>query len=725
MRARAALALVAVAAWLPARAAGQARGKWDARGPAGPTGALSASGSLLARVGTDAAIRLMKSQDPDERLRGIERAAAIHTGASLLLLERAARTNGPGGFDPRLPESGVARKDPRALLAAVRGLAAWVTDPGAKVDEGARIALVEIVRAPNEAFSVHGAAGASGDDARELGRVILARQEAAVALATSGDPVALEQLVAAAQSGGAAEEPALLALSIRPPAEPSALGPAALTTPATIALAGRVGDLRVLDAIVAAARASDPLLRAAALNALGDAGDTRGLEPARDALRDDDARVRVAGAEALARLGSPEAPEAIAALIHGDETVLEGLRLAMLLQDEEITKAAAARAVEAADPMVREAAVAALGRQTSPAAIQALSALAQLTAVRGIALSAVARSPSPAAMAAIEALAKGPDEARRLAARAYFVRAFTRGERSSKLDALLGALGASPDPRDRAVSVEARIALGRMSLASGLADPDPRVRRAAVMGALAIWDGGVARTILAQGRTETDPATRRLLALAWSDPQADASLPAEDLRARLSAGGPDAPLAARALARRAEGEIDALLASPDPLVRAEAALGLGQNPAPDAAARLEEAYRWEEDAGVRRALVRALAARGPGAGALGLAAQLDPDAVVRWTASVALRRGPGPAGAAALAAPTAPGGVREVAWLSLAAAEGSPAPLDLDAAIVDGDGGVLPIAFDDEGFALIPGLAPGKARVELAPELPAYTAPPP
>ena len=92
-------------------------------------------------------MRLMRSSDANERLRGIERAASTHTTEALTLLERATRASLAGeGLDPRMPPDGVARSDPRALLAAVRGLAAWD-------DDRARAALRAVVGAPADFFA--------------------------------------------------------------------------------------------------------------------------------------------------------------------------------------------------------------------------------------------------------------------------------------------------------------------------------------------------------------------------------------------------------------------------------------------------------------------------------------------------------------------------------------------------------------------------------------------
>ena len=702
-----------------------------ASGSEGPSPA-----DLRARFGTDLAVRLLRSADPDERLRGLERVAASATPEALALLERASRANVPGAADGRPPLEGVARTDPRALLAAVRGLAAWVDR------EPARAALASIVAAPTQSFAIHGpgaSADPSLDEAEGAARVVLARQQAAMALAESGNALALEALVAIARSAGAGQGPALDALAIHPPATPL-LGGVVLTTPATIALAADVGDLRSLDSIEAALGASDPSLRAAALAALGVAGDARAAPAARSALLDRDARVRVAAADTLVRLGAFDSPAAVEALIADDATALDGLRLAQSVSAEGVTKAAAARAAVSAAGEIRAAAIAALGRQAGAPAIDALEALAADPALQGDAACAIARSPSSAAMAAIERIgAVAP--LRRLAARAYLVRRLVRGEPSDPLDALLGSLARASDARDRAVGVQALVSLGLMAPEPPLADPDARVRRAAAMGAGAVRAARSRAALALRMAVERDEATSQVLAIGLvdADDAAAATVPTEELARRAREGGPDAPLAAFALASRASGEprsrVEALLSSADPLLRAHAARGLGASGARDAAGRLARAYAYEADVQARRAIVAALGgvhARAVGAaaispapaadravpslaaGTLELAARLDPDRIVRWTAARALSGAPA----------AEPDDHAEVAWVRLSPALGATMPRDLTAALVDSRGVARPIAFDDDGYAVLAGLPSGDAQLRLAPRPPAYDAAP-
>jgi hypothetical protein len=641
----------------------------------------------------------------------------VHSPEALALLVRACKPTIVGAAEPHASSEGLARRDPRALLIAVRALAAW-TD-----QEQARAALASIVGAPTQSFETRIASAPSldpsADDAEGAARVLLARQEAAIALAETGNVVVLESLIALARSAGPAQEPSLDALAIHPPPSPL-LGGVVLTTPATVALAVSVGDLRSLEAIEGAMNASEPSLRAAALAALGVNGDSRIIEAARAALHDREPRVRIAAADALVRLGTDDAARALEALIADDATSLDALNLALLAQGNGLTKAAAARAAASANADVRGAAIAVLGRQTTPLAVSALAALVTDPSIQGDVTYALARSPSSTAMSAIEAMADAPPT-RRLAARAYLVRRLSRGQRSARLDWLLERWVGSSDARDRAVAMQALVALGMRPVAVGVGDADPRVRRAAAMGALAQWNPATRRALLARWVVESDRTTRQILGLGLAEGDASGVVPAIDLVERIHAGEADAPLAALALAEREEpqysSDVDALLRSHDPVFRAHVARGLGASAAPDAVGRLARAYESEGDAETRRALIESLAARsGEDAAApsrvqtLELAARLDPDRIVRWTASRALAR----------TAVTRRDSIRDVAWLRLVPAPGAALPRDMTATLVVTDGVALPIAFDDDGYALIPGVAPSGARLRLASRFPPY-----
>jgi len=221
---------------------------------------------------------------------------------------------------------------------------------------------------------------------------------------------------------------------------------------------------------------------------------------------------------------------------------------------------------------------------------------------------------------------------------------------------------------------------------------------------------------------EPDASVRRVLAAGWAGGHARRTwLSTTALVERALSGGTDAALATLALGRRTEDRarttLDTLLGSTDPVIRAHAARAIGDGASPDAAERLALAYAWEGDATVRRAIAQALATR-PGdrsaarARTLALAARLDPDREVRWTAQQGLD-----GKSLTVGAPS-----REVLWVHVVPAEGAALPAESEGVFVRSDGLAAPIAFDGEGYALLPGVPPGEGRLRLAPGDQSYSA---
>jgi len=115
--------------------------------------------------------------------------------------------------------------------------------------------------------------------------------------------------------------------------------------------------------------------------------------------------------------GIEDSPVGLAAWILDHDASSEALMARVFDgQSEGLTRAAAARAVASADPDLRSLALAALGRQSSPAAVIALVTLTGDAKLAGDAMQALARSSARTATAAIERLAASP-ATRRLAAR--------------------------------------------------------------------------------------------------------------------------------------------------------------------------------------------------------------------------------------------------------------------------------------------------------------------
>ena len=681
--------------------------------------------NVRGRVGTDFAARLLRSTDPEERIRGVQRAATIGSPESIALLVQATES------------SPAVRSDSRALIELARGLARSADQ------ERTRTALLLIVNAGNPGIAGRlPQAGRSGDalaleEGDPVARAELARQIAAIALARSGTDRALEQLYGVARSGASGQSAAMLALTLQPPRDPGFYGATGSALSAgVVRLLGQLGDLRALENLHAATRSTDITVRGAALIALAELGDERAVALSRTAIAETDARLRASAGEALVLLGAAERFKAVSALIADEATTAIGVRLAERVYHPDITKLLAARLIDHPDRDLRISAIRALGRSPEPGAALALTAAPLLAdpQLAYYAVLALARSPAPNAMALVTTLA-GAKATAGLGVRAYVVRALVRGEHSDAVDDLLDRLLASKEGRERALGAFGRVALGKAPAASLLDDPDPRVRRAVAMAGLTRPDRALHRALLERAAKEHDDATRQILAIGLVGGDPDGLVTTTSLLDRAESGGADAPLAASAFTRRAEEahqrKVGQLLASKDPVLRAHAARGLGYASLPDASGRLAAAYAYETDATVRRAIVAALAARLQDASAparratLETAAALDPDGPTRQAARLGGARGANGERRDGSASPLGAALTTEAAWLRITLDSGAAPGEVYVGSLVRADGLAVPVAFDDDGYAIIPGVPPGEARLVLAPRLPSYKAPAP
>lgn len=677
------------------------------RKPPAPASTATSPTSFRAHVGTEYALRLVRSADPEERLRGIERIASIGTQEAVAGLVLALETFAP------------LRADTRALVETARALAPFADQ------ERARTGLLTIVNTGNPAVAARSATSAArahaGEDGDPVARAELARQIAALALARSRETRALDMLYAAARSNSSGQAAAILALSTYPPRDAGFFGSSGVALPVPLVrMLGHVGDLRVLDLLHSASRSSDTSIRCAAIVSIAELGDERAIGLARTAIAESDARLRAAAGEALVLLSAPERFKATSALLSDDATAAIGVQLAERVHDAEIVKLLAKRAASE-DEELRFAAVRALGRspERDAATVLASPPIMGDEKLAYHAALALARSPAPNAGPVLAGLLSS--RVRSLAARAYVVRALQRGERIGAADEIVFAMASSKDPKERALGVFARIVLGESSVRDYANDKEPRVRRAAAVASLARPTEKGNEALLAQLVKEQDPITRQVLAIGLLSGDRGDRVTTTTLLDRAESGGADAPLATYVVARRADQKlapkIERLLASKDAVIRAHAARGLGAAPLADATGRLAEAYRYETDAEVRRAIVAALAMRTVDANAasrkrtLEIAAQLDPDGVVRQTARRAQ------AGAAVTFGEP---DVRETAWLQITLDGGAPPRTAYAGSLVRSDGLAVPLVFDEDGFALVPGVPPGEARLVLAPRLPSY-----
>ncbi len=642
--------------------------------------------------------QLFRGGEEDERLRAITRASSDGSAEAINLLVQV--------------QDVTLRADPRSMIELARGLAPFVDQDAAR----SKLLLMVSVTA--------GFGGRRGDDptadSDPAARLELSRNIAALAIASSGDAKAIDELIKAARMssspmGQLAAANALAACGISP--WTAKLDPPASATVAR--LYADSGDLRLLEPLRMATKpAVDPATRAAALIGLAQAGDQRAIDVARTMFGESNPQLRIAAAEALVLLDAPELMRMTAtqALLADPSTAMVGVKLAERAQDVSVVRALLTRMAAFGDPTTRENVIVALGHGRTPDALKALVALLPDARLGPAAAQAIARSPNAGAMNAIEKITD-----KRLAVRAYVLRRTLRGETSDSLDALVLALSRSKDPRDRAVAFLAMVAFDPSLVDAGLADADPRVRRMAAMGARAHESAETNRKLLVALAKEKDEATRVALSGALTTGDPDALVTTLVLVDRAESGGPDAPLAALAIAARARLEdtllrdkVTALLSSRDPTMRAHVARGLAMSSAADATGVIADAFRYETDPGVRRAMTLAVAVREFDANSpsrnwlLQTAARLDPDATVRLIAKRALANLP----------PNPAAVVHEVAWVRVVAAADSTIPKDLEASYISADGVTVPIVFDDDGFSIVLGVAPGEGRLMLAPRVP-------
>ena len=684
-----------------AAAQGIAIGNLGGRQNADETHATPPRDSLRGLIGVPVAEKLLVSTSAQERLRGVVRLGAIGTPEAIDVLTGA------------LEQSTIITRDARARLEAIRALAPHATR------ENVRALLIREL--------------GEGPDGRGTSTPLtsLTRGAAALALAKSGEKKALAALVGAVVQGGVGADAATMALVEYPPPSLNALleGRRRID-PAVANLLAAMGDMRAQERLRAALAETDPAVQTAAALALVKLGDSTPIANARAWVKTEDTRQRRAGAEVLARLGTDDADEAIVLLLTANGTRSEGVRLAFTAPRKELIMPLVT-ALDALSIDDRERAIAAIGRAGGPAAVQALLAQFDKPELATSVAFALARMPAKEARIAIErALASPSAKAgapRRLIVRAATVRTLVLHDEPAGLGSALEALVAEKTAEDLAVGYFGLVATGRMRVQAAVKEALVKTKGTTRDAAL----GAIGRASLARGaegpaefaeilRTtkEFDAEDKLSPSVGITllvDTQAE-GLSTEKLARLAEEGGALAPLAARALPSR-DGEavrsrIKRLLSGTDPIIRAHTALGLAADPEADAVSLLVEAYRFEEDASVRRAVIRALSARPEKQrlGTLNIARDLDPDDGVRALARAALT------GRSLLPPVTDAAGT--VLWVSLVAnAPSAVATVAGRAArFVRPDGLAVPVVADPDGVLIVPGVPEGRAGLTLAPE---------
>ncbi len=631
--------------------------------------AAQPSHPLHAQYGVEVAQRLLASDDAEERWRGLARLGALGSPRALDLLVRALDER-PGA-------------DSSGRLVAARALA-----PHAR-REVARQALVQLLTG----------AGAGADPSDRLAPLV--RSTAALALAQSASPEALRALAHAIRTEGPAGAAAADALVAHPPRdlEPllGARGGASVTW---VNLLARLGDQRAFLRVRAAVTAGSAEVRAAAAVALTRLGALETEALARHWFEEEAGpTLELAATEILVLTRAPDAPAAIGRLLEDPQTREAAIDLALRSPDPRLVAPLTALIEGARSPQL-ERLVAAVGRCGGAEAVRQLEAGLDRPESASSSAYALALAAGRPARDVLERALERPD-ARRLAARAAVVRAQVLGDEPRRKRGVLKLLLDSKEAPDRAVG------------AWGLASLDPRQAAELIRGADAVAAQAAAATVrsaaaavAAVERLEAAPtaADRVAYARALAVPAGAERVSTATLLALLGDGGAAAPLAARVLAERDTPEVrphvERLLRSDVGEVRAHAALGLGASRQPSSVGLLADAYRFEPDAGVRRAIVTALGQRRESTRQRVLlqAAQLDGDPDVRAVARLAL---------AGQHVDLTCSGVAAV-WLRVDDARAHAVALGLPTGVV------LPLLPDPEGYVVGGALPRGQLRVRLA-----------
>jgi hypothetical protein len=468
-----------------------------------------------------------------------------------------------------------------------------------------------------------------------------------------------------------------------------------------VQLLDALGDVRAADLLHATAQTEGSATAAAAMLALAHLGDLRVVPLANGVAASTRMDVRLAAAEALAILGDPGAEAAIVALFKEPKPPVEAKQLALDHPSAGLLSVIAPLAVQG-----DSRAIAALGRIGAPA-IPKLLEIARDDAAPGRDAAAYALAVMPSAD--LSELSGGTASRRRRAVRAGAVRAARIGSVPSSLESEAKSLSASGAAEDRAAGVLllSVVDLGRARDAlSGSDLPSKKAAATALLAHPRLAAAELARAHLAAHGASEDPEVVRALAgvaaravdgsIARDVPISNAILAgwlAEDSAA--------SPIAAFLLAARGgsavQSHVARALTASSYDVRAGALLGLGLSPDPGASALLAREATSIARPALRRAAIRALAARGSSA-SLASIKRLVPDLEARAIASTAKHpRSPLLSGSEAI----------EVR------VDGAPSAL---ASATTADGLTYPIAVDPEGFVFLFRAPAGPSEVSAQPK---------
>ena len=635
--------------------------------------------SLKQRSSTVLAQRWLSSDDDAERERALKRLGIASDAQSIELLIRSVQPDGQA-------------RTARLRLVALRSLSNFLDDAAVR---RALVTLMSGVGQPPEAAA----------DPLEA----LVRDSAAMALAASGRKDALTVLSKSLRQGGPTGRAAVRALTAYPPKEIKAL----LATPGAasvnlIEVLGALHDQRAFNALRSYVTRGTPEVRAAATLVLTEMGHMETIMLARHWLKTAAAEPvqKLAATRVLAMARTDDAAQYLEQLVLIEEQRSPAVRLAYEMPDPRLVPALTL-ALQHASRGEYPRALAALGRAGGSSAALALERELSKGSHASEAAYALALAPGEDATRILEQ-GLAAERTRRICARALVLRAASLGEQVQGLTEVLRAMLRGKDPSDRATAAFGLSALGTPEAPELLSSSDRDIVLAAARGA---HRGETALAAARRLATEKDKNLSLALSNSLVSPRAQALVPSSKLRELVQTQSAAASLAARALGAR-------LVSTDDPFVlelsqslskelRAEFALGLAEATAPVALGLLSEAYAFETEPIVRRAIIAAASRRKEPTRLrlLKLARMLDPDQQVRQLAWL---------GMAGHALSTRPPG-RQTLWLSMDR-QGADVGGELRPPIVVQTGmGHTLVAFPDpDGFVGLVGMDSGELSYVLA-----------
>ena len=534
-------------------------------------------------------------------------AQALHRYGTAEPVEAALRV-APLAFLPRLVQS-VEGAAPEEQI-AICGVLSWLRDPSAA---SALIDLLETMPAP-VTVALRGLGHASdplilqalreGDSARRallLPLVSRRTRSAGEVLECLADPDSSVRVLACsalARIGDVSAVPRLFDL-LRDP-DP-------MLSQAAVAAIQSLGSATTEELALQAARAPEPHVRRAGLRVVAYFGYAAGVDLLIAAAEGGDERLRDAAIHGLALLEEPRAMGALLGMAEHRNPRARGAAVRALGHSPggPVVLAVLRRCLTDGDAWVRYYACQSLGKVHDGDSVDAILGLVNDPAgqVRVAAIEALSRLETPAAMKALRSAAAAQDpDVQRAALLGLGSRRVPEA-----LPVLLQAVR-SPDASTRLIALSAVAvydgADGVTELATATGDPDAAVRDAAI-GFLAMREEPAASAALITLLSSPTASDRAVEALAAAGPGRTAVVAAalEESDAELSTS----LVAVLARMRRAEGlhAIIQALSLPNVFARRAAANALGALAAPEARQALKHATDFDPDPEVRRVALAA------------------------------------------------------------------------------------------------------------------------